>query len=77
MLSKKLLVYLFRWQVSGFVMLVPFKILLALGVTSTTLNMIVASFIGGLVFYNIDKTIFNKGGSKCKCRCVNSAGSAS
>jgi len=65
-MSKKLMMYLVRWQLSGFVMLVPIYALIASGITDTTFNMIVASFIGGLVFYNIDKFIFNKGGCKCQ-----------
>jgi hypothetical protein len=52
-----------RWQISGFIMLIPYYGMIALGIVNPTINMIIASFVGGLVFYRIDQCIF-KGGFK-------------
>lgn len=61
----KLSVYLIRWQISGFIMLIPFQIMNMIGIHDNTINMIIASFIGGLIFYPIDKSIFKK---DCICK---------
>lgn len=57
-MSKRLLTYIARWQLSGFIMLVPYYTMIWFGITNPTINMIVASFIGSLFFYQIDKRIF-------------------
>jgi len=55
----RLLIYLTRWQFSGIVMMIPFKLLTLLGFINPYLNIAVASLVGGLIFYKLDKKIFS------------------
>lgn len=53
---KQLIVYIFRWQLSSIV-LYPCLVLLSF---SPLLATVVSNFIGALIFFPIDKYIFNK-----------------
>ena len=64
-MNKEFIIYMTRWQISGFIMLIPYYGMLAMGIVNPMTNMIVASFVGGLVFYRIDQSIF-KGGFRWK-----------
>ena len=54
----KLIKYMLRWQLSSPILAICIVYLPFNDVTKT----IIANIIGALVFYNIDKSIFNKGG---------------
>jgi hypothetical protein len=53
---KKLLLYLTRWQLSTPIL--AFCVIYLPG--SSLVKTIVANLIGGLIFYTVDKKIFNK-----------------
>ena len=54
---KKYLMYLIRWQLSTPILAVCVVWLASLGTTWAT---IIANFIGGLIFFWVDKWIFNR-----------------
>lgn len=56
---KRLFVYLTRWQISGIVMMLPCAFLNLLGFVNPYVNIAWASLIGGIIFYKIDKQIFD------------------
>lgn len=56
MISKELLVYMLRWQLSS-IILYPCLLLLAF---SPLLATVVANIVGSLIFYQVDKYIFKK-----------------
>ena len=56
---KTKIIYYMRWIVSGFVMLPVMSWFESLGL-SLGLNLFLGQSFGSLVFYNIDKNIFNK-----------------
>jgi len=55
-LQKRYLKYHFRWQVSGFVMMVPMYLVQKLFPTlELGINIQIAQFIGAIIFWYIDK----------------------
>lgn len=52
---KRLGLYLLRWQMSSPILAICILFLPFNDITKT----IIANFIGGLIFYNLDKLIFN------------------
>lgn len=54
---KKLVLYLLRWQLSTPILAI---VLIILNDYDKIIATIIANFIGGLLFFNIDKIIFNK-----------------
>ena len=54
---KKYILYLIRWQLSTPILAVCVVWLASLGTTWAT---IIANFIGGLIFFWVDKWIFNR-----------------
>lgn len=60
----KLLIYLLRWQLSTPILaVITYYTMDAIGSIKSA---ILANFIGGLLFYKIDKLIFNSNGRKNK-----------
>ena len=57
LISKKFGVYFLRWQISAWVML-PFMMLLAVHFP-LWLNLMIGQAIGSLIFWEVDKLIFN------------------
>ena len=57
----RFIVYLLRWQVSGVVMM-PVLAAFSFGVV---VNVVIAQFVGALIFYGIDSLIFRK--KECDC----------
>ncbi len=55
--NKKWLVYMIRWQISGFVML-PFMAFLEANLPLWA-NLMVGSLFGGMIFWYVDKKIFH------------------
>ncbi len=53
----RFLIYVFRWIVSGFVML-PFMLIMKHYDVPFTLNVILGQIIGAFIFYKIDGMIF-------------------
>jgi len=53
----KLFLYILRWQLSTPVLYMVFK-LLGNNVETPLYAVIIANFIGALIFYNVDKLIF-------------------
>lgn len=57
-MKKRLLFYLLRWQLSTPILaLIVYFCVNKIGSLCST---IIANFIGGLIFYQVDKWIFNK-----------------
>ena len=56
-LTKKYVLYLIRWQLSTPILAIVLKLLSNMSTLSAT---IIANFIGGLIFFWIDKFIFRK-----------------
>lgn len=54
---KRLLLYLFRWQLSTPILAAATYLLAGYG---TVVSSIIANLIGGLIFYKIDKLIFKR-----------------
>ena len=52
---KRFLIYLFRWQCSSPIL----AIVLYLLKTNVIIETIIANLIGGIIFYWVDKKIFN------------------
>lgn len=55
----KLLLYLFRWQLSSPIL--GLVLYLMMDIKSTIIKVVIANLIGGLIFYNVDKLIFKQG----------------
>lgn len=55
---KRLLLYLLRWQLSTPILAIVVHYTIAL--YGSLISTIIANLIGGLLFYKIDKIIFNK-----------------
>ena len=57
---KRYLAYLLRWQLSTPILALCLHILKF----NTITNTIIANLIGGMIFFEVDKRIFNKGSDK-------------
>ena len=53
----KLIMYLIRWQLSTPILAI---VLIVLSDYNEIIATIIANFIGGLIFFNVDKIIFKK-----------------
>ena len=56
-LTKKYILYLIRWQLSTPILAIVLKVLSKMDTLTAT---IIANFIGGLIFFWVDKIIFKK-----------------
>lgn len=56
--KKKFGLYLMRWQLSSFFMMIPLFCLRSIGWNNSYYNLVIVQFIGAIVFYRVDKWIF-------------------